>query len=348
MSNGVYKIFLPALIFIAMLDTLNDSEGKASSQEWWIPLFFSVVVSIITMVVGFLLSRALARNKAEFTKRTIFMCIVLGNSNSMPLLIMKSLCDSFQPLQEKELCFMKATTYGTLYNTFFIFLGFSVIYPYVLDADDDQEHEEQPLLGETPPRQRKTLTCDFITVIKRSLLAPPTATVILTSSLRWIPGFADVFLKDNSPLRSVTEAIELVGSVAVPMSSVIVGGDLYESLTSHRKCSDHRKEFGNGIVAMICLIRLVLFPFVGRWLYTYFGLQDFIALKELGVFMLTEFGVVTANNAMIIAGIITAMYPRRGETMKRDVAKCLFLQYLVAPVLVTLNTALALQIQYDV
>lgn len=64
--------------------------------------------------------------------------------------------------------------------------------------------------------------------------------------------------------------------------------------------------------------------------------------------MLTEFGVVTANNAMIIAGIITAMYPRRGETMKRDVAKCLFLQYLVAPVLVTLNTALALQIQYDV
>lgn len=123
--SGVYKIFLPALIIIAMLNTMNDNKGNGSSQEWWIPLFFSVVVSIITMGVGFLLSQILARNKTEFTKRCIFMCIVLGNSNSMPLLIMKSLCDSFQPLQENELCFMKATTYGTLYNTFFIFLGVS-------------------------------------------------------------------------------------------------------------------------------------------------------------------------------------------------------------------------------
>eukprot|EP00178_Gracilaria_changii_P004431 TRINITY_DN1711_c0_g1_i2.p1 TRINITY_DN1711_c0_g1~~TRINITY_DN1711_c0_g1_i2.p1 ORF type:complete len:396 (-),score=42.94 TRINITY_DN1711_c0_g1_i2:1184-2371(-) len=354
MSNGVYKIFFPALVFVAMLSTVQnalkhsaDAEALGSAQELWVPLCFSVIISLAMIIVAYPLTILLARNKSECTRRAIFMCIVLGNSNSMPLLIMQSLCDGYQPLSSNEQCFMKATAYGTLYISFVTFLGFSLIFPYVLSAAQDQNQEEAPLLGEVCSAPLKRERPHLRAMLRQSLLAPPTATIIATAILACIPGVADAFLAENGPLRSVMESSAMVGSIAVPLSSVIVGGDLYEALTCRKTNEHNRKRFGNFVIVAICMIRLVLFPFLGRWAYRAMGLKYFITENELGLFILMEFGVLTANNAMIIVNMLADTIPGQGDGMRRDVAKCLFAQYVIAPLLVTINTALAIKVQYE-
>ncbi|CAN8063326.1 unnamed protein product [Agarophyton chilense] len=331
-------------VFVAMLGTVqnainhsHDGKTQASAQELWIPLCFSVIISLAMMVVAYPLSTMLARNKSEFTKRVIFMCIVLGNCNSMPLLIMQSLCDGYQPLRSNEQCFMKATAYGTLYISFVTFLG----------AAQAMNQEEQSLLGETYPSPPKEAKLDTRTILKQCLLSPPTVAMAVTGLLACIPGVANEFLKENGTLRPVMDSFAMVGSIAVPLSSVIVGGDLYEALTAPKTNGDSRRRFGRNAIFAICMVRLVLFPFLGRWVYKLVGLRDFIADDELGAFILVQFGVLTANNAMIIANLLEDTLPDHVDGVRLDVAKCLFVQYLLAPILVTINTAFALEIQYS-
>ena len=50
-------------------------------------------------------------------RRAIFACLILGNANSMPLIVMQSLCDTFPPLQQGGKCYVKSMGYASLFMT---------------------------------------------------------------------------------------------------------------------------------------------------------------------------------------------------------------------------------------
>lgn len=74
-----------------------------------------MVLSLLACVIAFPVTWVIASGKDELVKRAIFMCLVLGNSNSMALLIMQSLCDTYQPLGNVPKCVTRSTTYSTLF-----------------------------------------------------------------------------------------------------------------------------------------------------------------------------------------------------------------------------------------
>lgn len=63
------------------------------------------------------LTRIIAKDKEEAVRRTVFVCLVLGNANTMPLLVMQSLCSEFVPLQFDDKCYTQAMGYASLFMT---------------------------------------------------------------------------------------------------------------------------------------------------------------------------------------------------------------------------------------
>lgn len=86
-------------------------------QELWVPTALAIAVFLVSSLVALPLTRIIAKNKEDAVKRTVFVCLVLGNANTMPLLVMQSLCSEFAPLQFDGKCFTQAMGYASLFMT---------------------------------------------------------------------------------------------------------------------------------------------------------------------------------------------------------------------------------------
>lgn len=104
--------------------------------------------------------------------------------------------------------------------------------------------------------------------------------------------------------------------------------------------------FGAFVMVFIIFMRMLLLPLLARSVYTLFNVSDYIANPMLGVFVLVQWGVPTANITVIMVTIAAESLPRIGDQLRRDISKCVFYQILVTPVFLTLNTAAALNIEY--
>lgn len=160
-----------------------------------------------------------------------------------------------------------------------------------------------------------------------------------------------MFLGEGGTLRSIWLAIEQVGGVAIPLSSMIVGAELYSSLanSSTSETTNGKGEsetFGVFAIAMIFITRLILIPWIGRQIHRWLRLTEVIEDPLLSVFALVEWTVPTANNCIIMVSIIAERLPVLGAKLRKDVSKCLFWQYMALPVILTVNTLLLLQIQF--
>lgn len=192
----------------------------------------------------------------------------------------------------------------------------------------------------------------FLERLKKSLLTPPSQGVMWGIIIGCVPHLPEMFVNDHGSLRPVLLSITQIGSVTVPLSSMIVGAELYhamrDSLTDDSLYEIRPSEtFGNGTIVLILVTRLILMPWIGRTVHRAFRLAQFIPDPLLSVFVLVEWAVPTANNAIIMVSIIAGKSPTLGARIRQDVSKCLFWQYVTLPVFLTLNTVLSLRLQYS-
>lgn len=118
-------LFIPSLVFGSVLDTVHSAIKTASSsagdpkalQDLWVPISLALGIFAVTALVAFPLTRFVGRNKQEPVRRAIFACLILGNANTMPLLVMQSLCTTFPPFESDSKCYTKAMGYASLYMT---------------------------------------------------------------------------------------------------------------------------------------------------------------------------------------------------------------------------------------
>lgn len=117
LPSAVYKIFLPALVLASILETVDHglTGNIGSLQEVWVPLAAGVLIFIITAIVAHPPTLLLVNGKEEAVRRVIWICIVLGNSNTVELLVMQSICDSFSPLKEDPTSLVRSTGYASFY-----------------------------------------------------------------------------------------------------------------------------------------------------------------------------------------------------------------------------------------
>lgn len=112
-------------MFGSVLDTVYNAAQRANSsvddssamQELWVPIALAITVLALTAIVAFPVTRIIAANKEEAVRRAIFACIMLGNANTMPLLVMQSLCSEFSPFQFDGKCFIQSMGYASLFMT---------------------------------------------------------------------------------------------------------------------------------------------------------------------------------------------------------------------------------------
>lgn len=116
---ATYKVFLPALVFTATLETVKNglSHNGSALQDIWVPLAAAILIFLLTAAIAHPLTLLFAKRKEEAVRRVMWSCIVLGNSNTMALLVMQSLCDSFAPLNHDPKCVVRSTGFASLYIT---------------------------------------------------------------------------------------------------------------------------------------------------------------------------------------------------------------------------------------
>lgn len=86
-------------------------------QHVWIPVLLAFITFLVSALIAFPLTFFLAQHKQEAVRRAMFACLILGNANSIPLLVLQSLCDTFEPLQEGGECYATSMGYATLFMT---------------------------------------------------------------------------------------------------------------------------------------------------------------------------------------------------------------------------------------
>lgn len=106
------------------------------------------------------------------------------------------------------------------------------------------------------------------------------------------------------------------------------------------------EKFGIQTTISIIAMRMLLLPLLGRCLYSAFGMTETIVNPRLGVFVLSQFNVPTANNTVIMVSIVADSLPRIGRQLREDVSRCVFWQFITTPIFLTLNTAAALSLEF--
>lgn len=91
-------------------------------------------------------------------------------------------------------------------------------------------------------------------------------------------------------------------------------------------------------MATIAITRLIVLPWIGRQFDGEWIAKDAL----LRVFVMVEWSVPTANNAIIMVSIVAENMGVLGKRLRRDVSTCLLWQYLMLPIMLTINTMLAL------
>lgn len=112
------EVLIPALMYLSVLEGLRDAlETRTSSSLAAVvfPPVWGLVVPIIGGGVALATVRLLASDKPDAVQRVVMLCIAMGNSGNMPLLILTALCDNFGPFEKDAKCVAEAASLSMLY-----------------------------------------------------------------------------------------------------------------------------------------------------------------------------------------------------------------------------------------
>lgn len=110
--------------------------------------------------------------------------------------------------------------------------------------------------------------------------------------------------------------------------------------------TDDTYKIGGVTIVSVAIVRMGVIPFLARLVFATMGVTSKIIDPVLSAFVLSETNTVTANMAMIFVTLATADR-RGGKRLRRDVATLLLLQYVLAPVILTLNSAWGLGLVFS-
>ncbi|KAK8947439.1 hypothetical protein KSP39_PZI006599 [Platanthera zijinensis] len=245
LNNVVYYVLNPSLVANNLSQTFTM---ERVTSTWFMP-----VNIILTFVVGSAFGWILNKiTKAPPQLKPILLgCCASGNLGVMLLIVIPGTChERGSPFGETAICHAHAMAYASLsmgindlvfwsyvYNIVRISLG--VRDPKMGDGIDSNTTSapEEPMVEEgTKSIQGAKLDdsslCIYLLQLRTAviavngLLTPSTYGVIVGIAIGVISPFRKALIGESAPLRAVQGAVMLLGEGAVPLTTLIMGGNL--------------------------------------------------------------------------------------------------------------------------
>eukprot|EP00172_Hildenbrandia_rubra_P002935 Plantae.Rhodophyta-Hildenbrandia_rubra.ctg41810.p1 GENE.Plantae.Rhodophyta-Hildenbrandia_rubra.ctg41810~~Plantae.Rhodophyta-Hildenbrandia_rubra.ctg41810.p1 ORF type:complete len:433 (+),score=56.26 Plantae.Rhodophyta-Hildenbrandia_rubra.ctg41810:134-1432(+) len=378
-SRAILNAFLPALLFGSILRTVNSLK-QMKGQDFLVlaPPMCAILVLVLGLFMGWAIMQLFGQGLHPMVKRACVMCVCFGNSNTMPILILRALCESFTPLEEAagsvELCKAKTTGFVSLYCVIWSTFDWGFGLRYLIgwnekgtntetveggglskdvEIQDMEERLHLTMAEEGEGEEEPVIRCVEHKSEKAApkppgFLTPPVISVLLALALGYTPKAADILLKSSGPLHALEMTMRMLGNIAVPMSSLIVGAKLFASHSSRGTSEPTNPQIGFRVIAAVVTARMVLLPALGA--ITYILLRSYLPTgdKIMHTILLAEFNTPSASNNIVMAQIASIYRPDVGSSVETTVASLIFWQYVVTPFLLTMNTTINLSAVFGV
>jgi len=374
-------VLLPSLLFTSILDAvylarINPSRANVASVVF--PFAWGLLTPVCGLVIGYISVKLMAKEKSQPVQRAAMMTIAFGNAGNLPLLLLSALCESYGPLSRiTPNCIPQSASLTSLFSIPWNILFWQPFFSFLIAAKAPDSSE---VIGQFSPLIRKSTPAkDMPMPDKPPLFSPPFISIIAAFVTAFTPFLPQALLHTDGFLSALTSSLRQLGNMVVPMSSLIVGAKLYVAQMNSRsnvrdtvtgrgegdlvgevvvriggdgevnelqRWQYTQNRFGRRLHVMIFTLRLICMPILGRMMYAILGVWR-LESKLLGMFSLMEWMVPTANSSVMAIILASQYWPEIGRQIEDDVASTLLYQTMAVPVLLTINTALALGVVFN-
>ncbi|CAG8465054.1 9014_t:CDS:2 [Dentiscutata erythropus] len=276
LANLTIKIFMPCFLFSNIVSSITI--GRLISL-WPIPAFFTVF-TLISTILGLIGGKLIRLNCADIkfvitgiifnNVTSLFLGLLKGIENTSAVLIL-----SWKENESPKHIVKRGTSYVLLATLWTNLLRWS-LGAYLLkkapekdeevipqnspstsnqfQANNDQV-EITPLLGIHPISNIKT----FLTL---KFMNPPLYAALLALFFIAIPKLNALLIDKDAPLMAVYQAIDYIGSIAIPLTLLTLGAELYNLPRSH-------KEHMVSMITYVLTCRYIIMPVIGILLVLY-------------------------------------------------------------------------------
>lgn len=94
-KTAIFKLFLPLLLFLSIMETVHNArrdmhaDMSADPLQLILPPVWAFVVLAVSAIVGKLAIRMFVHDRDEAVRRILFVALLLGNANNLPLLLIR-------------------------------------------------------------------------------------------------------------------------------------------------------------------------------------------------------------------------------------------------------------------
>ena len=311
-AKATAKFFFPIFIFASLGESISLSKLK---QEWVLfinPFVIVLVASLVGLVQIYLFS-------APKHLRFSLLCLIcINNSGNVPMLILEGACKSYGPLAGESAC-SDASGYVVLQVFNFNVITWTYgLYLFQLD----RWYKANVLLEEESDSDNSLNQGSKLKIMLKNLIGPVPMGSYLGLLVGIVPGFHWLMFDSDAPLRSVTDALNVLGMVGIVLSQMILGSNLV--LTYGQTASLSRT-----FIWTAHFTRLLLIPAIGlaiSKLYLLAGVGSGNRVELFVIFL--GFSSPTAVSVLVLAQLT-----HMGVS---EVTNLMFGQYLLAVLTMTL------------
>ncbi|KAM7515965.1 hypothetical protein LguiA_005548 [Lonicera macranthoides] len=313
LNNVVFFVFNPALV--------SSNLAKTVTFESIVLLWFMPINILLTFIIGTSLGWILLiiTRVPQHLKGLVLGSCAAGNLGNLPLIIIPAVCrEKGSPFGAPDVCY----TYGMAYASLSMAIGAIYLWSYVyniirvsssktreFNIDDNTKvnsaGETKPLQGNfTISKKIKLHLGKFSRKINmQALFAPSTTGAIAGFVIGTVSPVRKLMIGDSAPLHVVQDSASLLADAAIPMVTLIVGGNLMKGL----KGSGIQLSLIVGIIA----VRYVFLPLFGVIIVKgaiHFGLVHTDPLYQF--VLLLQFALPPAMNIELLQkiGTITQLF----------------------------------------
>ncbi|XP_006416347.2 protein PIN-LIKES 1 [Eutrema salsugineum] len=265
LNNIVFYVFSPSLVGSSLSETIT--------YESMVKMWFMPINVLLTFIIGSFLGWIVIKitKPPSHLHGIIVGCCAAGNLGNMPLIIIPAICnEKGSPFGDPETC----EKYGLGYIALSMAVGAIYIWTYVYNlmrmlANPDRE---TPILGTSstmpliPPKhveeqfgtwsKIKQRVCSAAEKINlRTIFAPSTIAALIALAIGLVPTLRKLLVGNTAPLRVLGESVSLLGEGAIPLLTLIVGGNLLRGLRG--------SGIQRSVILGVVVARYVLLPITG-------------------------------------------------------------------------------------
>ncbi|KAG7647052.1 Membrane transport protein [Arabidopsis thaliana x Arabidopsis arenosa] len=331
LNNIVFYVFSPSLVASSLSETITY---ESMVKMWFMPLNV-----LLTFIIGSFLGWIVIKitKPPSHLRGIIVGCCAAGNLGNMPLIIIPAICnEKGSPFGDPESC----EKFGLGYIALSMAIGAIYIWTYVYNlmrmlanpAGETAINSTSSTMPLISPKVEvaeqvgtwgkvKQRVCSVAEKINlRTIFAPSTIAALIALAVGLNPLLRKLLVGNTAPLRVIEDSVSLLGDGAIPVLTLIVGGNLLNGLRG--------SGINKSVIMGVVVVRYLLLPILGVFIVRgahYLGLVTSEPLYQF--VLLLQYVVPPAMNL----GTITQLFGS-GES---ECSVILFWSYALASVSLT-------------